>query len=90
VATGSVSEEPQRRSSSTRTLQRGDSGPAVTELQLRLAEIRLYEGPVDGEYSENVEDAVARYQWARGIKSDPLGVYGQKTRRSLEAETSEP
>ncbi|MEV4329177.1 peptidoglycan-binding protein [Streptomyces sp. NPDC049597] len=89
VATGSMSEDSPRRSSA-KTLQKGDSGPAVTELQLRLAEIRLYEGPVDGQYGESVEDAVARYQWARGIKSDPLGVYGQKTRRSLEAETSEP
>ncbi|MFF8843934.1 peptidoglycan-binding protein [Streptomyces sp. NPDC015127] len=89
VATGSVSEDQPGRSS-TKTLRRGDSGPAVTELQLRLAEIRLYEGPADGEYSESVEDAVARYQWARGIKSDPLGVYGPKTRRALEAETSEP
>ncbi|MGW0701251.1 peptidoglycan-binding domain-containing protein [Streptomyces sp. NPDC002867] len=89
VGTGSVSEEQPRRPSA-KTLQKGDSGPAVTELQLRLAEIGLYEGPADGQYSESVEDAVARYQWARGIKSDPLGVYGQKTRRSLEAETSEP
>ncbi|MBT2366312.1 peptidoglycan-binding protein [Streptomyces sp. ISL-10] len=89
AATGSVAEEPPGRSS-TRTLREGDSGPAVTELQLRLAEIRLYEGPADGNYDETVEDAVARFQSARGIKGDPLGVYGSKTRKALESETSEP
>ncbi|WP_307790525.1 peptidoglycan-binding domain-containing protein [Streptomyces actuosus] len=71
-------------------LRRGDKGPEVTELQLRLRELRLYGGDVNGRFNGKVEDAVGRYQRARGIRSDPLGVYGPETRSMLEAETREP
>ncbi|MEV7344240.1 peptidoglycan-binding domain-containing protein [Streptomyces sp. NPDC093544] len=85
-ATGDASaDEPAAQS-----LQRGDKGPEVTELQLRLRELALYIGEADGDYNGQVEDAVTRYQWARGITADELGVYGRTTRASLEAETSEP
>ncbi|MFJ8002957.1 peptidoglycan-binding domain-containing protein [Streptomyces fagopyri] len=72
------------------TLRRGDRGPEVTELQLRLRQLFLYNGKADGTYSRQVEDAVRRYQWARGIRSDEQGVYGTATRASLESETREP
>ncbi|MFJ2391585.1 peptidoglycan-binding protein [Streptomyces sp. NPDC087843] len=72
------------------TLRRGDQGPEVTELQLRLRQLFLFNGKADGSYSRQVEDAVRRYQWARGIRSDERGVYGRATRASLEAETREP
>ncbi|MFF1702532.1 peptidoglycan-binding protein [Streptomyces sp. NPDC058252] len=72
------------------TLRRGDEGPEVTELQLRLRQLVLYTGDDDGRYDSQVEDAVRRYQWARGITADELGVYGGATRASLEAETTEP
>ncbi|MER5404158.1 peptidoglycan-binding domain-containing protein [Streptomyces sp. NPDC002769] len=72
------------------TLRRGDRGPEVTELQLRLRQLYLFNGKADGNYSRQVEDAVRRYQWARGIRSDEQGVYGRATRASLEAETREP
>ncbi|WP_227025963.1 peptidoglycan-binding domain-containing protein [Streptomyces fodineus] len=71
-------------------LQPGDDGPEVAELQLRLRQLNLYADQIDGVYTRPVEDAVRNYQLARGIWSDPLGVYGPATRRSLEAETSEP
>ncbi|MFD8421601.1 peptidoglycan-binding protein [Streptomyces sp. NPDC059466] len=72
------------------TLRRGDRGPEVTELQLRLHQLFLYNSRADGDYSRQVEDAVRRYQWARGIRGDEQGVYGRATRASLESETREP
>ncbi|WND37835.1 peptidoglycan-binding protein [Streptomyces sp. BB1-1-1] len=72
------------------TLQRGDRGPEVVELQQRLAQLHLYTGDTNGNYNRQVEDAVRTYQWARGIRDDALGVYGQVTRGRLESETREP
>lgn len=72
------------------TLRPGDSGPEVVELQQRLAEVWLYSGPMDGQYSESVEDAVRSYQYDRHIKGDPKGVYGRRTRHALEGETQDP
>ncbi|MFD4260331.1 peptidoglycan-binding protein [Streptomyces sp. NPDC058534] len=71
-------------------LHRGDRGPEVVELQQRLAQLYLYTGDMDGNYDRRVEDSVRTYQWARGIRSDDLGVYGPDTRRQLESETREP
>ncbi|MER7774278.1 peptidoglycan-binding domain-containing protein [Streptomyces sp. NPDC096191] len=71
-------------------LRRGDRGPEVVELQQRLAQLYLYTGDIDGNYDHRVEDSVRTYQWARGIRSDDLGVYGPDTRRQLESETREP
>ncbi|MFE9498390.1 peptidoglycan-binding protein [Streptomyces albogriseolus] len=71
-------------------LRLGDEGPEVTELQLRLKQLNLYGDQVTGVFTRPVQDAVRNYQWARGIVSDDLGVYGPATRASLEAETSQP
>ncbi|WP_181797770.1 peptidoglycan-binding protein, partial [Streptomyces sp. WELS2] len=71
-------------------LRRGDTGPEVTELQLRLRRLNLYGDRIDGTYTRPVEDAVRTYQLARGIEEDPLGVYGPATRKSLEKETRDP
>lgn len=81
---GSTDDQP------AQTLRRGDRGPEVTELQLRLRQLSLYTGKSDGTYSGQVEDAVRRYQWARGITGDKSGVYGAATRASLEGETRTP
>ncbi|WP_328678277.1 peptidoglycan-binding protein [Streptomyces sp. NBC_00322] len=83
--TGSAPQAPQTQSSGT--LRSGDSGPAVVDLQQRLAEVLLYAGPMDGEYDQSVTDAVRAFQNTRHVKGDPKGVYGPKTRRALEAET---
>ncbi|MFE0799088.1 peptidoglycan-binding protein [Streptomyces sp. NPDC058812] len=72
------------------TLQRGDRGPEVVELQQRLTQLYLYTGDINGNYNRQVEDSVRTYQWARGVRDDELGVYGQDTRRRLESETREP
>ncbi|WP_395571603.1 peptidoglycan-binding protein [Streptomyces sp. BK79] len=71
-------------------LHRGDRGPDVAELQQRLAQLYLYTGDINGNYNHQVEDSVRTYQWARGIRTDDLGVYGPDTRRMLEAETRQP
>ncbi|MFJ5308944.1 peptidoglycan-binding protein [Streptomyces sp. NPDC088350] len=71
-------------------LQRGDEGPEVTELQLRLAQLNLYTGPHNGVFDKQVQASVRTYQLARGIQSDELGVYGAATRARLESETTEP
>ncbi|MFD4526892.1 peptidoglycan-binding protein [Streptomyces sp. NPDC058470] len=71
-------------------LHRGDSGPEVTELQLRLAELALYIGEADGDYDSQVEDAVTLFQRTWGITADEPGTYGRATRTSLEAKTAEP
>ncbi|WP_078963240.1 peptidoglycan-binding protein [Streptomyces durhamensis] len=71
-------------------LQRGDSGPQVTELQLRLRQLNLYDDRISGVFGAPVQDAVRTYQLARGIQGDTPGVYGPATRKSLEAETTRP
>jgi len=77
-------------STPTTVLQRGDEGPEVTELQLRLAQLRFYSGPDNGVFDKQVQTSVRTYQVARGITSDELGVYGTATRARLESETTEP
>ncbi|WP_043683779.1 peptidoglycan-binding domain-containing protein [Streptomyces xylophagus] len=80
----------QGNSSPSAILQRGDEGPEVTELQLRLAQLNLYTGPDNGVFDKQVQTSVRTYQLARGIQSDELGVYGTATRARLESETTEP
>ncbi|MBV7698438.1 peptidoglycan-binding protein [Streptomyces sp. TRM70350] len=87
-ATGSLA--PSDRDEPAPTLRRGDSGPEVTELQLRLRQLYLYNDDPHGHYTQEVENAVRNYQWARGVQTDELGVYGEETRQKLESETSEP
>ncbi|MFE9018526.1 peptidoglycan-binding protein [Streptomyces sp. NPDC007808] len=87
--------EAQEQSSPARetappTLRRGDRGPEVLELELRLTQLGLYAGEAKSTYDEGVEEAVARYQWARGVQPKEYGVYDAVTRERLEAETREP
>ncbi|MGW3109303.1 peptidoglycan-binding domain-containing protein [Streptomyces sp. NPDC001100] len=92
-ATASHASATERQGGSSSTapvLQRGDEGPEVTELQLRLAQLNLYTGPDNGVFDKQVQASVRTYQLARGIQSDTLGVYGAATRAKLESETTEP
>jgi len=90
TASGSSATERQGGSSTAPVLQRGDEGPEVTELQLRLTQLNLYTGPDNGVFDKQVQASVHTYQLARGIQSDTLGVYGAATRAKLESETTEP
>ncbi|WP_461030020.1 peptidoglycan-binding domain-containing protein, partial [Streptomyces sparsus] len=69
------------------TLRRGDSGPAVQDLQRRLRQLYLYDRRMDGRYDRGVEYAVLRYQNGYGVRGDEPGVYGPNTRASLESRT---
>ncbi|MFF4252217.1 peptidoglycan-binding domain-containing protein [Streptomyces sp. NPDC001663] len=91
TATGTISSGSDNgRQTAPPVLSRGSNGPEVTELELRLTQLGLYTRKASGHYNEGVEDAVSRYQWARGITDDELGVYGLETRSRLESETTEP
>ncbi|MFF5482877.1 peptidoglycan-binding domain-containing protein [Streptomyces sp. NPDC012935] len=89
-AAGSQEDSAAARDPGPATLQRGDRGPEVTELELRLTQLGLYTREARGNYNEAVEDAVIRYQWARGVQPDEYGVYDLATRERLESETTEP
>ncbi|WP_405643605.1 peptidoglycan-binding domain-containing protein [Streptomyces sp. NBC_00019] len=78
------------RESTPPVLRRGSEGDEVTELELRLTQLGLYTRKASGHYNEGVEDAVSRYQWARGIQATEYGVYDLATRERLESETQEP
>ncbi|MGW0843929.1 peptidoglycan-binding domain-containing protein [Streptomyces sp. NPDC002787] len=89
-ATATAAPAPTRSDEEAPVLGLGDTGPEVTELQLRLREIGLYNGAIDGDYDRTVESAVRAYQLTRVVLGDESGVYGEATRASLESETSEP
>ncbi|WP_210586747.1 peptidoglycan-binding domain-containing protein [Streptomyces sp. GESEQ-35] len=89
-ATGSTGPPESGRDIEDPVLSRGDKGPEVVELELRLTELNLYTRDADGNYNEGVEDAVTRYQVARGVVPEDYGVYDLETRERLESETQEP
>ncbi|MFC5218695.1 peptidoglycan-binding domain-containing protein [Streptomyces coerulescens] len=88
--TTSAAPEPSDAEGQPPVLRRGDTGPEVVELQLRLRQTGLYSADADGDFDRQVESAVRTYQLARVILDDESGVYGGPTRTSLESETSEP
>lgn len=71
-------------------LRRGDKGPEVVELQLRLHQLWLYNDDINGNFNHQLEQALKTYQWSRGVGTEALGVYTAETRASLESETTEP
>ncbi|MFE2923995.1 peptidoglycan-binding domain-containing protein [Streptomyces goshikiensis] len=66
------------------SLQYGDSGAEVEQLQRLLASARLYRGKFNGMYDDRTENAVSEFQWRHQIVEDPWGVYGPATRKALE------
>ncbi|WP_432136447.1 MULTISPECIES: peptidoglycan-binding domain-containing protein [unclassified Streptomyces] len=73
----------------TGILREGDIGPEVSELQRRLGRIPdVYDArAADGRYDSALTEAVARFQLWYGVRGDETGVYGDDTRRELEART---
>ncbi|MHB9862212.1 peptidoglycan-binding domain-containing protein [Streptomyces sp. YIM S03343] len=90
TANGATASAQPQYGSGSAVLRRGDSGPEVVELQLRLKQLWLFAGDADGKFDSHLDDSVRSYQWTRGLKQDPKGVYGAETRAALERETSEP
>lgn len=89
-ASGTADNSDGARESTPPVLRRGSDGAEVVELELRLTQLNLYTREASGHYNEGVEDAVTRYQWARGIQVAQYGVYDLVTRERLESETQEP
>ncbi|MEU9151158.1 peptidoglycan-binding protein [Streptomyces sp. NPDC048417] len=72
------------------TLREGDTGPEVVDLEQRLLRIPdVYrDGSTGGTYDTALTAAVERFQIWYGISGDERGVYGDDTRRALEARTT--
>ncbi|MGA4669235.1 phage tail tip lysozyme [Propionibacteriaceae bacterium Y1923] len=63
------------------TLKEGDSGTAVTALQVELKAHGTYSGAIDGKFGPQTRTAVINYQKSVGLAAD--GVVGLKTWGSL-------
>ena len=63
-------------------LQPGDLNPEVVALQKKLQDRQLYSGPINGEYSSEVERAIRSYQRSNSLDAD--GIAGPATLRSLQ------
>jgi peptidoglycan hydrolase-like protein with peptidoglycan-binding domain len=55
----------------------GDSGPAVSALQTRLASLGYWVGAIDGDFGDSTQQAVFALQKAAGLSRD--GVVGRDT-----------
>lgn len=66
-------------------LKRGARGSAVTDLQNRLNALGYWNGPADGSFGAQVQQAVYALQKAAGLAKD--GVVGPRTRAALDAGT---
>ena len=64
-----------------RTLQRGDRGSDVEELQRDLRRRGFNPGPIDGVYGSQTQEAVRQFQRSRGLLAD--GVAGRETLTAL-------
>ena len=65
-------------------LRTGSSGPAVEDLQKKLAAAGFDPGPIDGSFGPKTQAALRAYQTAKGIGVD--GIVGPETRASLLAQ----
>nr|WP_242050787.1 peptidoglycan-binding protein [Oculatella sp. FACHB-28] len=63
------------------TLQLGDSGDAVTQLQVRLAELGYFQGTPSGIFGPSTESAATQFQQDNGLVAD--GVVGPATQSAL-------
>jgi hypothetical protein len=59
------------------TLRKGDSGPAVIEVQEILTQCGYNPGSVDGKFGTNTRNAVIAFQTSENL--DPDGIVGRKT-----------
>ncbi len=69
-----------------KTLQVGDRGNAVTDMQRRLQELGYYSGDLDGAFGNQTRQAVELFQYYHGLSVD--GIAGRRTLTVLyESET---
>ncbi len=82
AGSGTVVTTPTPRPGQTATsLQIGDSGTAVRQVQQRLKELGYYTGVLDGEFGESTRSAVKAFQRRNGLTAD--GKVGEKTLEKL-------
>ena len=62
-------------------LKKGDTGPAVTQLQTALAKLGYYTAVIDGDFGQKTEDALKAYQVKLGVKPD--GILGDWVAKKL-------
>lgn len=60
-----------------KTIQMGDNGDRVTELQTKLAEYGYYTGEIDGRFGNQTRRAVESFQYQHGLSAD--GIAGRRT-----------
>lgn len=65
------------------SLQRGDRGEAVRQLQEQLQQLGFYDSTVDGRFGAGTEAAVAAFQRQQGLTADAIA--GCKTQRAIQA-----
>ncbi|MEO0409914.1 MAG: peptidoglycan-binding domain-containing protein, partial [Cyanobacteria bacterium P01_A01_bin.135] len=67
-------------------IERDSDGPLVLELQRRLTELGIYDGPISGFFGELTEAAVIQFQQSQGLTAD--GIVGPTTAEALRAADS--
>ena len=68
------------------TLNRGDTGIRVEDLQSRLRELGYLADPVDGDFGARTEEALRLFQQAAGLTVD--GIAGVNTLRALNRDSA--
>ncbi|MBE9212272.1 peptidoglycan-binding protein [Plectonema cf. radiosum LEGE 06105] len=69
------------------TLEYGEVGPAVRDVQLFLENAGYYDGPIDGIYGQQTYGAIQKYQRANNLVAD--GIVGEETWGWFENEEDE-
>jgi peptidoglycan hydrolase-like protein with peptidoglycan-binding domain len=59
----------------------GASGPDIAVFQQKLKDLGYYEGPIDGVFGKEMEDALKLFQTRNGLKAD--GMIGKNTAAAL-------
>lgn len=75
-------------SNQSKNLTFGSHGPEVSDLQETLKQHGLYTGPIDGIYSQSMNQSVKQFQQMAGITAD--GIYGPQTTSVLNDWTQHP
>lgn len=60
-----------------KTIQVGDNGELVRQMQEKLAEYGYYEGDIDGRFGNQTRHAVEQFQYQHGLSAD--GIAGRRT-----------
>ena len=85
-AKGKTAGEEEQTASANGTLQKGDKGDAVKELQQRLKELGYYKTTIDGEYGSKTVSAVKAFQKNNDLSE--TGVADAATQKKLNSSSA--